>query len=112
MEATFLKQKVLQSIDKAEAAGFEIVPICINGAGKNCKVAKTLLPPAPNSLQSTCSVSLKLQTFFEYKNNIYFMLFCTPHIIKCIRNNLIRKDNYFKYPRLQLSNGFILEGGI
>ena len=42
------------------------------------------------------------------KHSSFFVI----HIIKCIRNSLIKKNNYFKHPTLALSNGERLEVGI
>ena len=37
--------------------------------------------------------------------------FCIIHMIKCIRNNLTSKGNFFHYLSLSLSNGITLNSG-
>ena len=55
--------------------------------------------------------ALKFEPYFIYNDEKYFTLFCLPHIAKCLRNNFVKKDNYFKHPKLVLSTGYTLEAG-
>ena len=41
-----------------------------------------------------------------------FILFYFIHIIKCMRNSLCKKNNFFKYPSLMLSTGHSIEAGV
>jgi len=55
----------------------------------------------------------KYNTSFVYNNISYFILFCLVCIIKCVWNNLIAKNSYFKYPELKDDQGtIILKAGI
>ena len=100
----YLHDILISCLDKAQECGFNVVPIVFDGASTNCKVVRKLLKalnfsaggkPAPLA-------ELNLQTYFICKENKYFVLFCIVHIIKCVRNALFRKDNYFAYPKLCL----------
>ena len=52
---------------------------------------------------------LVLESSFNRNNKMSFILFFLPHVIKCIRNNLMIKDNSFDYPRLGLRMCFVSE---
>ena len=47
-----------------------------------------------------------------HNNNKHFIMFCIPHMLKSFRNELFSSNNYYQYPRLVLSTGFVLEAGI
>ena len=58
-------------------------------------------------------VALKrYSTHFNFEGRIYFIIFCTIHVLKCIRNNLIRTSNHFKYPAIYLPDGHSIPAGI
>ena len=54
---------------------------------------------------------LKFEPHFIHNDEKHFMLFFLPHVVKCLRNNVIKKDNYFKCRKLALSTLCTLEAG-
>ena len=113
MEAECLEERFLECLDKACQSDFEITLIIIHGAAKNIEIIKKLLRCTnDNNNTKTPSARMKFESFFTHKGEKYFILFCLVHMIKCVWNNLLRKDNYFEYPTLVLSNSYVLEEGI
>lgn len=110
MESECLEEKLLECLDKAHQADFDVIPIIIDGESKNVKMMKkSLRCTNVNNNNRTPSARMKFEGFFIHKDRKYFVLFCLVHIAKCVLNNLLRKDNYFEYPMLVLTNGCILE---
>ena len=70
-----------------------VVPIVIDGAAMNCKVLKDAL----NSTNDTddenklLDVALKCEPYFMNNDEKYFVIFCLPPIVKCVRNNFIKR---------------------
>ena len=113
MKAEWLKPLLLSCLDKASAAGFVIVPIIVDGGSTNSKLVRMLLAEKlrQESKKGTPLPEIVLETFFFYNNRKYYVLFCIVHIVKCVRNALFRKNNYFQYPELVLCTGHVLEAG-
>ena len=104
LKAGHLYRIFLSYLDKASECNVEIIPIVMDGASTNVKVARMLLKETSQNLNGkpTPIVSLKLETSFVHNDKIYFMLFFIAHLIKKIRNALFKKVNDFNYPKLEL----------
>ena len=50
-------------------------------------------------------------THIMHKGKILFIIICFIYIIKYVRNNSYRSDNYFSHPKYRLSNSTVLKVG-
>ena len=108
LESSFLKTQLENCLTKINNTEYSITPIVIDGLGVNAKVARSLLAP----MNDERYIALRRHsTSFIFENKACFILFCVVHILKCIRNNLLRKNNYFKYPALKLPDGHFIPAG-
>ena len=105
---------LLSSLDKANEAGYTIMPTMFDGASTNVKTVKKKLKEIGSKNLDHCNPipELKLETHFLHNGNKYFISFCIVHIVKNIRNVLFRMKNDFVYPKLTLPIGYILQSGI
>ena len=103
----------MQCLDKAIECAHKILPITIYGASTNVKLLKITnktLNPTTNG-NPTPTAQLQLEKSFVCKGQMFFTLFCVPHMAKTLRNALFAKGNYFSYPKLSLSCGYVFEAG-
>ena len=114
VEAEYLKTKLCECLDKAKISDYVVVNIVIDGAATNLKVLKDVLKSTIDTDEENKlpDAALKFEPYFMHNDKKYFVIFFLPHIVKCVRNIFIKKDNYFKYPKLVLSTGHTLEAGI
>jgi len=108
-----LHDLMLKCLDKATECNFEIVPIIMDCHATNVKVMKKVLiltNPVMNNAPTPVA-RMKFETSFMHNNNERFIMFCVPHMLKSFRNGLFSSNNYYQYPRLVLSTGFVLEAG-
>lgn len=114
MKTDYLTKKLLEHLNKSDHCGCQAVPIILDGAPVNSKLARDLLQSAcPNNDTKNMKVpELKLKPYFVRNRKKRFILFCLVHIIKSIRNSLCKKNNFFKYPSLTLSTGHSIEAGV
>ena len=103
----------MSCLDKANEAGYAIIPIMFDGASTHVKTVKKLLKEirSINAEYSNTMPELKLETYFLHDGKKYFVLFCMVHTIKNIRNALVRVKNEFVCPKLTLPTGCILQSG-
>ena len=111
MKSQYLQNALKECLDKTSNSNFEVASITLDRASTNCKLAREFLELL-NDKANKPIPEMKFSTYFMRNNSKIFIFFCIIHIIKCMRNNLTKKGNYFKYPTLVLSNGEVLEEGI
>lgn len=113
LNSEYLHRTLISCLSKAKECGYEVLPIIFDGASTNMKVVKELLKQVNEKNEEPSSIAeLKLKINFQYENRSYYVMLCIVHIIKNIRNALVKKQNDFYYPRLRLSTGHVLEEGI
>ena len=100
-------ETILSCLDKANEAGYTIIPTMFDGTSTNVKTVKKLLKEIGSINLDHCKTipELKLETYFIHNGSKYFVLFCIVHIIKNIRNALFRMKNEFACPKLILPTG-------
>ena len=113
MKAEWLKPLLLSCLDKASSTGFVIVPIILNGGSTNSKLVRMFIAEKyrRESNKVTPVPEIILESYFAHNDRKYHVLFCIVHIVKCVRNALFRKNNYFQYPELVLCTVYVLEAG-
>lgn len=88
-----LKDILLTVLDKLFDCGFKPVATVCDQGSVNCRVVKALL-------EDTRISCLRDKTeyrggYFMVNGNMIFPLFDAPHLLKCVRNNLLDKDMTF-----------------
>ena len=88
---------LLYCLNKANECNFKIMPIIIDRASTNAKVAKKLIYELNTEMEENkvCIVETKLCTSFICNGKRYFILFYIIHIIKNIRKILFTKEMNF-----------------
>ena len=100
IKTDYLTEKLLECLNKSDHCGCEVVPIILDGAPVNSKLARDLLQSVnPNDDAKNMKVpELKLKPYFVHNGKKRFILFCLVHIIKCMRNSLCKKNNFLNIP--------------
>ena len=80
----YLHQILGSCLEKADRTGFEILPIIMDGASVNVKVARMLLDELSEKVhgKSTPIPELKLKSNFTRNRKVHFVLFCMVYLIK------------------------------
>ena len=86
LKAECLHNMLTHCLNKANECNYEIIPIIMDGASVNVKVAKKLLRPLNAEMEGNkvCVAEIKLCTSFIHNGKTYFILFCIVHIIKIL----------------------------
>ena len=79
--------------------------------GNVVKKTLKLLSPKINN-KPTSVAKINLEPSFYHNGHKHFILICVPNLLKSECNEIIRKNNYFHYPKLIHSTGLTLESGI
>ena len=88
-----LIEKLLELLNKIDNCDYEIVPIILDGAPVKIKLARNLRPfENPNDDMNKMKLAgLKLKLHFAHNGKKRFILFCSVHVVKCMRNCLCKK---------------------
>ena len=110
---TYLRDTLLKCLDKASACDAEVPVLIVDGGSINSKMIRMLLETEIRKLHNKGKkiAEMNFDTSFVHNGKQHFCLFCIMHIIKCIRNALVRKNNLFDYCEMKLSDGFFMEAG-
>ena len=90
MKSEYLQSVLIECLEKSANSDFNIVPIILDGASINCKLMRSMLTLEKGN-PKTPIPKMVFSTFFIRNNNKYFIMCCVMHIIKCMRNNLVKK---------------------
>ena len=71
-----------EAIDKLESIGLDVV-VVMSDQGSNFHSLAKRLNVTPD------------QPWFIHNNKMYFLMFDPPHLIKCVRNNLMKYSFQF-----------------
>ena len=111
VEAEPLKTKSFECLGKSKNSGCMVVPIVLDDTATNCKVLKDAVKSTneTDDENKLPDVALKCEPCFMCNDEKYFVMFCLPHMVNCLSNNCMKKDDHFKCPKLVLSTGHTLE---
>ena len=99
---------------QSENRDYMIVTIVIDGVAKNCKVLKNVLKRTNDidDKNKLPDAALKFEPCFMCNDEKYFVMFSSPHVVKCVRKISLKRMIIVKHPKLALSTGHILEAGM
>ena len=90
-------QNTILILRKVDYYGYDVSTIVTNGSSTNSKLIRILLESEIRKLYNKGKkiLEMKFDHYFNCKGKKHFALFYLIYILKCIRNALCEKDNFF-----------------
>ena len=90
MKSEYLQSVIIECIERSISSYFYIAPIILDGASIHSKLMRSMLT-LEKGKPKTPITKMVFSTFFIRNNNTCFIICCIMCIIKCMRNNLLKK---------------------